>query len=288
MPSAREQRLWARQMRLLNDPLEAIFATKYRALMKAMRADSSNTAKPFNRVEWRARVVREMQPFYVLALQVGARSMLLQSPTVRARLRQRAARVDSLKGAKRFVIRYSETLAERLADTVDTTYDALSSVVEEAVADGLDAQEIADLIESEWSDVLGDRTDMIALTETQCGLNSAREYVAEKVIETWKWVTAADERVRENHVIYGEADAKPVGFNYATLVGGTYTLRYPADPECDEAGEVVNCRCITVPDQDIELSEDDAQAYLDEFDLTEEDLMGGEDATPSFISNPYG
>lgn len=287
MPS-REDALWQRRMRLLNEPLEAIFAAKYRALMTAMRADASNSRVPFDRAEWRRRVVREMQPFYVLALQVGGRAMLAQSRTARARVRRRRALLDRLKAVKPFVQRMSADLAERLADTVDTTYDALRSVMEEAVADQLGPQEIADLIEEEWADVLGTRTDTIALTETQCGLNTGQEYVAQRVIEQWRWVTAMDERVRENHVIYGEADAKPVGFNWATLAGQSYTLRYPADPECEEAGEIVNCRCITVPEGDIELSEDDAAAYLDEFGLTEDDLMGGEDSTPGFISNPYG
>lgn len=280
----RAEAVWARHIRLYNDPLQVIFAEKYRQLMRAMRAASSDSTTPFDRAKWRKRVVAEMEPFYRLALQTGARSMLA-SPTVR----RRRGFADRIKAArpKAFVVRTSRALAERLADTVDTTYDALQSVIEEAVADQLGSQEIADLIEQEWSDVLGTRTDTIALTETNVGLNTARDYVAHQVVELWRWVTARDERVRENHVIYGEADAKPVGFNWASLSGGDYTLRYPGDPECDNAGEIVNCRCMTVPEGDIELAPDEVDAYLEEFDLTADDLMGGEEATPEWISNPY-
>jgi hypothetical protein len=288
MPDRRAERLWARQMRLVNAPLEAIFAAKYRQLMEAMREASSSKPgqKPFDKREWSSRIAREMEPFYRLALQAGARSMLVLSPTVRQQLRRRAALVERMK-QRRFGVNVAGTLARRLAQTVDTTYDALESVLEEAVADKLDPAEIADLIAQEWADILGDRTDMIATTETSVAVNSAREYVAHEVVELWRWVTARDERVRANHVIYGEADPKPVGFNYATLSGGRYTLRYPGDPECEEAGEIVNCRCMTVPEGDLELAPDELESFLEEFDMSPGDLQGGEEATPGWISNPY-
>lgn len=290
MPSRRAEALWARHMRLLNAPLERIFVEKYRALMEAMRDQSRSRpgGAPFDRRAWRARVIREMEPFYVLALQVGGRSLLVLSPTVRRRVEQERSLVRGLKArARPFVQRMSRALSERLADTIDTSYDALEAVLREAVDDQLDAAEIADLIEEEWADILGRRSEMIAVTETNMGIQSAREYVAHEVVEMWRWVTARDERVRPNHVVYGEADAKPVGFNWASLTGGAYTLRYPADPECDEAGEIVNCRCLTVPDGDVELEPEELEGFLDEFDLSRDDLMGGEDATPQWISNPY-
>jgi hypothetical protein len=272
-------------MRLYNAPLEKLFAEKYRSLMKAMRKDSTREpgAKPFDRKEWRARVVRDMEPFYRVALQAGGHSMLVLSPTVRREVESRAGLAAELKARAPFAVRMSRTLAERLADTVDTTYNAVEQVLREAVEDKLDAAEIVDLISQEWADVLGPRTETIAITETQVGLQSAREYVAHQVIETWLWVTALDERVRPNHVIYGEADAKPVGFNWASLAGESYVLRYPADPECEEAGEIVNCRCITIPDGDVEIAADEVDGFLEEFGLDPGDLMAGEDATPEFI-----
>src|SRR5262245_49519994 len=152
-------------MRLLNAPLERIFLAKYRALMEQMREESRPGGKPFDRGKWRARVVRGMEPFYRLALQVGGRSMIVGSPTVRRNLRGRS--VGALKAkAQPFVIRTSRTLAERLADTIDTTYDAMRSVLQEAVEDDLDPEEVADLIDEEWDDVLGRRSEMIAVTET--------------------------------------------------------------------------------------------------------------------------
>jgi Phage Mu protein F like protein len=277
-------------MRLLNAPLERIFLEKYRALMRELREESNPKPgrKPFDRQEWRARVVREMEPFYRLALQVGGRSMLVMSPTVQRRVRERVGLADNLKAkAKPFVVRMGRTLAERLADTIDTTYSAMEAVLQEAVEDKLDAEEIADLIDEEWDDVLGRRSEMIAITETNVGLQSGREYVAQQTVETWRWITARDERVRPTHVTYGEADAKPVGFNWATLTDGDYTLRYPADPECEEAGETINCRCITVPEDDVEMSPDELEGFLEEFDMKPGDLMGGEDATPRWIDNPF-
>lgn len=84
------------------------------------------------------------------------------------------------------------------------------------------------------------RVSAIARTETGIAMNGAR-YDAMKVeVEKKQWVSAKDSNVRETHRQYTKKGSVEMDFEY------TNGLRHPQDPDCPEAGEIVNCRCVLV------------------------------------------
>jgi phage portal protein BeeE len=94
------------------------------------------------------------------------------------------------------------------------------------------------------------KASQIARTETANFMNGVRDVMFDaQGVEQESWSNAQDEKVRESHVLYGEAEPQERGFNYLDLsnkVGGI--LAYPGDTRCTLAGEVINCRCIKVPE----------------------------------------
>ena len=96
------------------------------------------------------------------------------------------------------------------------------------------------------------KAQVIARSEASATINQARDLAfRRRGVTEWEWITAADERVRETHVIYGEGGAHRTGFNWATLSGfggddsAAYTLEFPTDPRAP-ASEVIGCRCILI------------------------------------------
>jgi hypothetical protein len=243
---------------------------------------------PAAKATWRGNVLDAMRPHYHAAILAGGRDFLTRTLSIRKKAAALIHTKAPLPGAKGVVVSLEQSFSDRIMETVDTTVDGLQEVLDEAVADGLDASEIDDLISQEWDDVLGSRTDTIATTETNGAINSVRDYLALQLVELQYWMTAQDERVRPTHVIYGEAGSKPVGFDWSQLADDAgYTLRFPCDPECHEPSEVVNCRCFTVPDGEVDLAPDELADYLADFEMDPEDLLLSEDQTATvFGANP--
>lgn len=81
----------------------------------------------------------------------------------------------------------------------------------------------------------------VARTETFSAYSGGRfEAMRDAEIATHRWVTARDIKVRDSHVsLEGER----------VLVGAPFSngLTYPHDPG-GAAGEVINCRCVTIPE----------------------------------------
>jgi hypothetical protein len=275
-----------RKHRKLISPLEARFARDYRAVMADLRESiRTSGAKPFNLKAWSDKAVVAMRPAYRAAILAGGRDFITNTLSIRGK-------VGRLKAAKKrsvgVVISLEEQFEDRLRETITTTYEALADILAEAVTDKLDKDEVGDLIDEEWDDILGRRTDAIALTETNGAVNSVRDYLMLELVELQSWVNARDERVRPTHVIYGDAGKKPVGFDWAQLIPDAgYTLRYPCDPECHEPAEVINCRCFTVPEGELELSPADLKDYLADFEMDPEDLIRSEDQEPVYVTNQY-
>jgi hypothetical protein len=277
-------------MRLVNGPLERIFVQEFTRQLEPLRDEMRDRpgGPPFDLNKWKATLSDGMRPFYALAFTTGGRNLLMTSPTIQERLREeRGSMASVLKQAGGVTQLFSTRMSRRIGRMVDTYFGLFEELLTEAVELQLDGDDIAVLLEEQWQEVLGVNVPAAAITETQVGVNSAREYVAQQVVELWDWVTAGDERVRVNHQVYGQADPKPVGFNWASLVQGSYVLKYPADPACDEASEVVNCRCMTVPAGDIELSPDEAEAFLGDLGLEPDDLFQAEDSTPGWVDTHW-
>jgi len=93
------------------------------------------------------------------------------------------------------------------------------------------------------------KTLQVARTETAALMNASRNTMFD--LGGWtlmEWVTAGDEVVRENHVLYGRAGPQPRGFDYLQLGtnAGAGSLTFPHDFDAP-AGEVINCRCLMIP-----------------------------------------
>lgn len=270
---SRVKRALARRYARALAPYEKSFATTYRATMRAMREDSSRVPTKAQTKKWKGRTLDALRPVYHSAIVAGGRDFLTNTLSLKTKKASKPRSAD-------IVVSLEDLFAERLQETVDTTVEALADVVDEAVADGLDASEVDDLIDEEWDDVLGDRSDTIALVEMNGAFGAVRDYLMRELVELQAWVNAQDARVRVTHAIYGEAGKKPVGFDWATLIDDAgYTLRYPCDPHCDEPGEVVNCRCFTVPEGELEFAPEELASYLDDFDMDPEDVMLSEEQT---------
>lgn len=61
------------------------------------------------------------------------------------------------------------------------------------------------------------------------------------------WLTAEDNRVRDDHVQAGETYSKdnPIPWDEDFIVGGE-AMRFPLDPRAS-AAQTINCRCVSVP-----------------------------------------
>lgn len=273
-----KQVLLRRRHRALLVPEERLFARAYRQQMALLRDASKDRSNPFAIAPWKRRVARALQPVYDGIIKRAGRIYIQDLfASGRKSAWREIEKAGGQQKVKDGIIRIERDLMERLAGTVDTVYSAVSGVVTEAVEDGLDAEEIAALVEQEWDDILGNNVDAVAATEANGAINSINDYLAQVMVELQHWITAKDERVRPTHVIYGESEARPVGFNWADLSDGNYTLRFPADPACDEASEVVFCRCFMAPAGLVEIPDDELADYLSQFDMDREDLLLSEE-----------
>lgn len=245
-----------RRHRALLASEERLFARAYREQLTLLRAASEPTKNPFNLPAWKKRVARAIRPVYDGIIKRAGRVYITDLYAV-SRLRSRRKALDAWapmaeafykvggKGKiRQGIIRIEEDLMSRLSGTIETVWQALSDIAAEAVEDELGSEEVQELVNEEWSDIFNNNPEAIAATEANGAINSVNDYLAQVMVENQHWITARDERVRPTHVIYGEAEAKPVGFNFADLTDGNYTLRFPSDPQCDEPSEIVNCRCV--------------------------------------------
>jgi SPP1 gp7 family putative phage head morphogenesis protein len=81
----------------------------------------------------------------------------------------------------------------------------------------------------------------VARTETFSAYSGGRfEAMREARVRTHRWVTARDARVRDEHIVL-EGERVMVGAPFSN------GLEYPHDPT-GEAGQVINCRCVTIPE----------------------------------------
>jgi hypothetical protein len=114
--------------------------------------------------------------------------------------------------------------------------------IRERVADGLRSQmtinQIADEIRIKF-DLYKSRSILIARTETTGALNEGEQLILEEAGAEQKiWITAGDEKVRDNH----SADEKASPIDVKDVFPNT-GLMFPGDQSNGDASEVCNCRC---------------------------------------------
>lgn len=227
-------------------PLEALFTEAYRRQMVMLRAATVQELEPFNLEQWQKRIGEAMRPTYRRVMGAGGRRYLQQlAPFVP----RKVARWVQKQGprAAGVLVELETVFAARLAETIATTWEQLSGVVANAEAEGLGNDAIEILLGDSWEDIVGPRTEAITVSEVTGSLNAVSDFLGTELVELNDWISAGDDRVRVTHQTYAAAGPRPPGFNWATLVGATYTLHFPADPACSELAEVVNCRCFLAP-----------------------------------------
>jgi predicted transcriptional regulator len=153
------------------------------------------------------------------------------------------------------VIKYLSEKDTRLAGVVRTVRNEIKDGIVRMVEKNATVKEIADEIRRVSNYQLNPkRTMTIARTETGSASNNVRRIAMAAVgVEYVSWVAASDARDEHKAIndITRDAAARgepyPYGTDFAPLVGAPGVLRFPHDPQ-GEAGMVINCRCVIVPE----------------------------------------
>ena len=133
---------------------------------------------------------------------------------------------------------------DRLAATAAFT---LQTNMSNAVRAGMENGEDLNAIKERMSQIFrisesDSKCLTVARTESGSFVNNARNIMFQQQgFTTFEWSTAQDEFVRQSHAEYGMLPAQPMGYQYS--VG----LSYPHDPNCMDASELINCRCVLLP-----------------------------------------
>lgn len=144
----------------------------------------------------------------------------------------------------------------------DTTVGRISKVIESGLEKGLSVDRVADGIQQYMKDEARWRANMIARTETlsafSIGSNATMKRASEVIPNMKKmWVTAMDERVREDHqAMEGVTVDADEDFKLPDGSKG-YGPRSPGL----SAKQSINCRCVTLmlPPEDLEDYADDVK-----------------------------
>lgn len=240
MDRAMKLRHWDRVRERALDPAQAIIGDAWIKVKRDIQEDVLNSImrgkrRPFSRQRATNMAITVLGPAYRKASRLatehlGIKRWFLDEMVMKKRREEVAIgfQVDR----------------NRIDRIMGTAEERLIRLLEEADAEDLDDEEIGEL-----ADEMFDRwveSPAIAQSEASDTVNRSRRDMLETT-EYNEWVTAGDHRVRDTHVVYGDAGPQPDGFNYADLTGGDYTLRFPYDPECDEPSEIINCRCVSLP-----------------------------------------
>lgn len=128
----------------------------------------------------------------------------------------------------------------RITGINKTSQNRINAIVDSGVTNGATVEAIAQEIRGMYND-WSVRSRLIARTESAGAVNGGSDiYYKESGVERMKWVTAGDEAVRESHrELNGQVK----------LAQNSYSngLMFPGDQSHGDAGEVINCRCVSVP-----------------------------------------
>lgn len=125
----------------------------------------------------------------------------------------------------------------------DDVQKSIRRVLAESLSRAESARETADRVRAKFNEMSLGRANTIARTENASAQEGARQIVFDEAeVPYVRWITSRDNFVRESHKIDGQT--QPRGTPFQLKGGGE--IGYPLDPTAP-AGEVVNCRCLTVP-----------------------------------------
>lgn len=250
-----QNELWEKMVEKVFEPGEILYKKQYREFVKGVRKaqliklgsvnDVSKVTVPeqmlFGLGDQQRALEERMEPVYRKTFDDAEADAVFEVAKLKGVTQQR--QVDpSEKNA------FIRLMNEEAKITVRTMRESLRNLFRQALEEDATMDELEKAVRAWFNHFTGGgKLGVIARTEVSTTVNAARHMTFDSLdIDQHDWVTAGDEFVRSNHVSYGNAGTREVGFNWATVVGGDYTLQYPLDPQAP-VGERANCRCVAVP-----------------------------------------
>jgi hypothetical protein len=141
---------------------------------------------------------------------------------------------------------------EKAVKILDSETEAINRVIdmviEKANVEGMGIPETRRLMRDflmgdEMATIENYQAERIARMEVGSASNSMSFMSAQENAEgvTKGWLTSGRTKIRDSHILYGSmGDKLPMDFEYAP------GLKFPQDPDCQIAEEVINCRCTHV------------------------------------------
>lgn len=130
-----------------------------------------------------------------------------------------------------------------------TTFKRLKRTLTDGLNNSDSHDELRDrVLDAYKREITASRARTIARTETAGLMNGVRREMFQlQGFTKGEWTTALDEKVRPDHITFGEAGPQDFTFNYLSLVGqdSEGVLRHPNDTE-GTAKQVINCRCTEI------------------------------------------
>jgi HK97 family phage portal protein len=125
----------------------------------------------------------------------------------------------------------------RITDTNDTIETKLRTSLGEGIKNGETEAELKERVRDVFK-VEFTRVNDIVRTEQGMSASSVRMEAIKQEGLKKVWSTSADDEVREDHIAFGATGPMDVDEEY------TSGLKFPQDPDCSDASQIVNCRCI--------------------------------------------
>ena len=137
--------------------------------------------------------------------------------------------------------RFLEKKLIKVAQLNDTIRKVLRGELQESLNAGETISETSDRIRHVFN-TAANRARAIARTEIGQAVSGGRfEGMIQQEVETHQWLSSRDSHVREAHRAPLDGEIVRVGEKFRN------GLKFPLDPEGDDAGEIVNCRCTSIP-----------------------------------------
>lgn len=191
----------------------------------------------FDLAEAKKRLGRRATPLYRSAMKLGG-DMMLAELSIDDTFDVNSSRsIDFINKRKNFLANVNRTVWNHVRDQLHAGIEAGESI-----------GELADRLRGNVFNPAASRARTIARTETMTVVNTARyDVMNDEGVVKIEWLSARDKFVRQppdskwNHLIDGQR--RKTGELFSTR------LRFPHDDQSpgSEAGNLINCRCTTIP-----------------------------------------
>lgn len=138
--------------------------------------------------------------------------------------------------------------AKKITSITMTTRKQIKDIIVDSFEEQATPQEIASRVRDVFPEISAGRGMTIARTETLTAVSMGQDLKAQEFKRQFPkeaanmkrvWISAQDDRVRDSHI---ELDGVAVDVGEEFKSG----LKFPRDPDCEDASEVINCRCTTI------------------------------------------